>query len=51
LRLDELIEHNYIPVIDPTTPDSPAEKGANAFLAEYGGTLKKFAWFVKKRMD
>lgn len=48
MRLDELIEHNYIPVIDPTTPDSPAEKGANAFLAEYGGTIEEVCLVCKK---
>jgi hypothetical protein len=48
LNIDQLIDHNYIPVIDPTTKDSPAEKGANAFLAEYGGVVEELALVCKK---
>jgi len=48
LNIDELIDRNYIPVIDPTTPNSPAEKGANAFLAEYGGVVEEVALVCKK---
>jgi hypothetical protein len=48
LNLDELIEHGFIPVIDPTTPDSLAGQGANAFLAEYGGVVEEVALVCKK---
>ncbi|MHA1973829.1 MAG: hypothetical protein ACTSW1_12605 [Candidatus Hodarchaeales archaeon] len=48
MNIDELIDRNYIPVIDPTTPNSPAEKGANAFLAEYGGVVEEVALVCKK---
>lgn len=48
MNIDEVIDHNYIPVIDPTSPDSPAEKGANAFLAEYGGVVEEVALVCKK---
>ena len=48
LNLDELIEHGFIPVIDPTTPDSLAGQGANAFLAEYGGVVEEVALICKK---
>ena len=48
MNIDQLIDHNYIPVIDPTTKDSPAEKGANAFLAEYGGVVEELALVCKK---
>ncbi|MHA2224230.1 MAG: hypothetical protein ACXAC8_03435 [Candidatus Hodarchaeales archaeon] len=48
MNIDQLIDHNYIPVIDPTTPDSPAARGANSFLAEYGGTIEEIALICKK---
>jgi len=48
MNIDELINLNFIPVIDPTTPNSPAEGGANAFLAEYGGTIEEVALVCKK---
>lgn len=48
MNINELINRNYIPVIDPTTPNSPAEQGANAFLAEYGGTIEEVALICKK---
>ncbi|PWI48643.1 hypothetical protein CEE45_05380 [Candidatus Heimdallarchaeota archaeon B3_Heim] len=48
MNLDELIEHGFIPVIDPTTPDSLAGQGANAFLAEYGGVVEEVALVCKK---
>jgi hypothetical protein len=48
LNIDQLIDHNFIPVIDPTAKDSPAEKGANAFLAEYGGVVEEVALVCKK---
>ncbi len=48
MNIEELIDRNYIPVIDPTTPNSPASQGANAFLAEYGGTIEEVALICKK---
>jgi hypothetical protein len=48
MNIEELINLNFIPVIDPTTPNSPAEGGANAFLAEYGGTIEEVALVCKK---
>ncbi len=48
MNIDQLIDNNFIPVIDPTTPNSPAEKGANAFLAEYGGVVEEVALVCKK---
>ncbi|MHA2175481.1 MAG: hypothetical protein ACXABI_11685 [Candidatus Hodarchaeales archaeon] len=48
MNLDELIQHGFIPVIDPTTPDSLAGQGANAFLAEYGGVVEEVALVCKK---
>ena len=48
MNLDELIEHGFIPVIDPTTPNSLAGQGANAFLAEYGGVVEEVALICKK---
>lgn len=48
VNLDELIDHSFIPVIDPTTPDSLAGQGANAFLAEYGGVVEEVALVCKK---
>ena len=48
MNLEELIEHGFIPVIDPTTPNSLAGQGANAFLAEYGGVVEEVALICKK---
>ena len=48
MNLDELIELGFIPVIDPTTPNSLAGQGANAFLAEYGGVVEEVALVCKK---
>ncbi|WP_455139919.1 hypothetical protein [Candidatus Hodarchaeum mangrovi] len=48
MNIDEIVDKKYIPVIDPTAPDSPAEKGANAFLAEYGGIVEEVALVCKK---
>ncbi len=48
VNIDELLENKFIPVIDPTAPESPASTGANAFLAEYGGILEEVAIICKK---
>ncbi|MFX0183774.1 MAG: hypothetical protein ACFE95_11890 [Candidatus Hodarchaeota archaeon] len=48
MNIDQLIEKKFVPVIDPTTPNSPAEQGANAFLAEYGGVVEEVALVCKK---
>ncbi|MFX0172193.1 MAG: hypothetical protein ACFE9L_09750 [Candidatus Hodarchaeota archaeon] len=48
MKLDQLIDMNFVPVIDPTIPNSPAEQGANAFLAEYGGIVEEVALVCKK---
>jgi hypothetical protein len=48
MNIDQLIDHKFIPVIDPTVSESPAEGGANAFLAEYGGILEEVALICKK---
>ncbi|UCE13443.1 MAG: hypothetical protein JSV04_14825 [Candidatus Heimdallarchaeota archaeon] len=48
MNIDQLIDRGYVPVIDPTSPQSPAEMGANAFLAEYGGVVEEVALVCKK---
>lgn len=48
MKIEDLIEHKIIPIIDPSTPDSPAHDGANAFLAEYGGFVEEVALVCKK---
>lgn len=48
LDFNDLIDHNIIPCLDPTIPTGPAERGANAFLAEYGGLVEEVAIITKK---